>query len=448
MNSQTEAVADRRLILVELNEINFDVASAYVESLGLRHFERLLQGCCRRTSSEARYEQLEPWIQWVSAHSGLTADEHGVFRLGDIVGSKVPQMFEQIEGMGFRVGCVSAMNAENRLRCPAYFIPDPWTRTPADSSSWSQALAAAVSQAVNDNAGGRMTLRSAVALGLGLLRFAQPRHYRQYFDLARRSRGAPWRKALFLDLFLHDLHLSLFRRTKPHFSTVFLNAGAHIQHHYFLNARLGSAPGPSNPDWYVPRDADPVAEMLVLYDQLVGEYLELPDTDLIVATGLSQRPYDRVKYYWRLRDHADFLRRIGIDFSAVEPRMTRDFLIRFEDAGQALRAAEALAAVRVQGSGSPVFGDIDNRGDSLFLSLTYPEPVGPELVILANGRSVPLQPHVVFVAVKNGMHQAVGHAFFQGRSAEWAPAEGAHIGQLFHAIKSYFTQPTPRGAPV
>ena len=134
----------KRLVLVELNEVNFEVAQDYVDVLKLKHFKALLSGPRVRTSSETVYEKLEPWIQWVSAHSGKTAAEHGVFRLGDIVGTGVPQMFEQLEAKGVSVGCISAMNAENRLKSPAYFVPDPWTATPTDGSFWSRELGAAV----------------------------------------------------------------------------------------------------------------------------------------------------------------------------------------------------------------------------------------------------------------------------------------------------------------
>jgi hypothetical protein len=142
----------RPLVLIELNEANFDVARPYVARQGLKGFRTLMAGHRARTSSETEYPKWEPWIQWVLAHSGLAADEHRAFRLGDIVGKPVPQIFEQLAACGLRVGCVSPMNAENRLRRPAYFVPDPWTATPTDGSFWSRSLGAAIAQAVNDNA--------------------------------------------------------------------------------------------------------------------------------------------------------------------------------------------------------------------------------------------------------------------------------------------------------
>src|SRR4051812_44046905 len=117
-------VPSKRLVLLELNEVNFDVALQYVEPLNLRGFRTMFDGGVRKTTSEAHYEQLEPWIQWVSAHSGLRAEDHGIFRLGDIVATNVPQLFERIEAEGYSVGAVSPMNTENRLSQPAYFLPD------------------------------------------------------------------------------------------------------------------------------------------------------------------------------------------------------------------------------------------------------------------------------------------------------------------------------------
>lgn len=428
----------RQLVLVELNEVNFDFARGYVNALGLKNFARMFNGHLVKTSSESAYEELEPWIQWVSVHSGLHASEHGVFRLGDIVGSNVPQVFEQLEALGYKVGCISAMNAENRLKAPAYFIPDPWTKTPTDGSFWSRALGEAISQAVNDNAEGKITASSALNLLLGLVRFAHPRNYATYARLGLGSRKAPWRKALFLDLFLHDTHASRLRSKRPNFSTLFLNAGAHIQHHYFLNAKLGDAARMRNPAWYVPSDVDPFAEMLRVYDVILGAYLDQPGIDVIVATGLTQQPYDRIKFYYRLKDHRQFLDLLGVPCSEVLPRMTRDFLIECESPQQALQAQQLLAAVRSRSDGLPIFGEIDNRGSSLFVTMTYPEEISQDMEIEHSNGMLKLHPHVAFVAIKNGMHHAQGYAYFSTSVAEHAPNDGAHVSQLYHTIRSYF----------
>lgn len=431
----------KRLILLELNEINFDVVDNYVSTDPSRFpaLKKLLSGSRIRTSCEKQYEELEPWIQWTSVHTGKTYAEHGIFRLGDMVGSGVPQIFEQLEQAGYKVGAISAMNAENRLRQPAYFIPDPWTQTPTDSSWWSHSLGQAVSQAVNDNAQARITPKSAFQMVLGLLRFARVDHYGKYFSLVLASRRKPWLKALVLDLLLHDVHWCMFNSKKPNFSTLFLNAGAHIQHHYFFNAEPLRRCSPNkNPVWYVSEKEDPLADVLGLYDVIVGEYFARTDTDVVLATGLAQKPYNRVKFYYRLNDHSGFLRGLGITFSVVFPRMTRDFLIQFESKKQAQAAQDILAGVRVVDDNAPLFGEIDNRGDSLFVTLTYPNEITAKTQYRMGDRKASLLPEVSFVAIKNGMHQEEGFAFFTPGAARHAPADKAHVAQLGAAIMNYF----------
>jgi hypothetical protein len=431
----------KRLILLELNEINFDFVEKYLAEDSARYpsLKKLLTGARIRTSCEQQYEELEPWIQWVSVHTNKTYAEHGIFRLGDIVGSGVPQIFEQLEQAGYKVGAISAMNAENRLKNPAYFIPDPWTQTPADSSWWSRSLGQAVSQAVNDNTQSRITLKSALQVFLGLLRFARVVHYKKYLSLILASRQKPWLKALVLDLLLHDVHWAMFNSKRPNFSTLFLNAGAHIQHHYFFNAEpIRKYSKNRNPSWYVAENHDPLADVLNLYDMVVGEYFSRADTEVVLATGLAQKPYERVKFYYRLKKHADFLRGLGIEFKEVFPRMTRDFLITFKNDAHALAAQNLLTSVRVSDGDAPLFGEIDNRGKSLFVTLTYPLEIMDSTSYCVGHQKLPLLPEVNFVAIKNGMHQEEGFAFFTPGIALYAPVDNAHVSKLGATIKDFF----------
>ncbi|MAH15120.1 MAG: hypothetical protein CMN65_05145 [Sphingomonadaceae bacterium] len=434
------------LILLALNEINFEIARQYVDGLDLRGFRAILSGDLRSTSSEVEYEELEPWIQWVSAQTGQTAREHGIFRLGDIVSGKDAQFFEQIEAMGKQVGAVCPMNAENRLSKPAFFIPDPWTKTPSDGGFWSRHLTKAVAQAVNDNSEGKLTAASALVLALGVLRFARPRNYRHYAKLALRSRQAPWRKALFLDLFLNDLHQGLRSARKPHFSMLFLNAGAHIQHHYMLNSRAVSTGARQNPSWYIGSHEDPMAEMFVIYDSIIREYLEDKSINLILATGLRQVPYTQATFYYRLRDPANFLNAFGIRPAAVLPRMTRDCLLEFSSEEEAAEAQQIMQSIVSSVDQVPLFEEIDNRGQSLFVTLTYPNEITGDTVAEGTGRRVPLLDHTVFVAIKNGKHDPQGYVYCQGEVAKYAPDDGDHVKNLHSTVMNFFGENNPAQA--
>jgi hypothetical protein len=69
------------LVLVELNEVNFDVVQEYIDKgESLPNFETLMRYESRLTTSEKQYDLLEPWIQWPSVHTGKTYSEHQIFR--------------------------------------------------------------------------------------------------------------------------------------------------------------------------------------------------------------------------------------------------------------------------------------------------------------------------------------------------------------------------------
>ena len=149
----------KNLVLLQLNEINFDYIKDYNKKYKLKNFDKLINNNLLETSSEKEYEKLEPWIQWTSLHTGKKADDHKIFRLGDIVNSPLEQIFEKIEKKGFKIGALFPMNAKNSLKNPEYFIPDPWTNTEPSDSFWCKNLHKSTKQVINDNSSGKITFK-------------------------------------------------------------------------------------------------------------------------------------------------------------------------------------------------------------------------------------------------------------------------------------------------
>jgi hypothetical protein len=428
----------KRLILIELNEINFDYVKDYIKNYNLPNFSKLLDGKLSETTSEKEYEELEPWVQWVSAHTGKKLAEHNVFRLGDVVNSDVDQIFERVEAKGYSVGCISPMNASNKLLKPSYFIPDPWTMTKSDNSFWSRKLTEVIQQVVNDNAQSKVSIKNLFLLLAGILRFARFKNYPRYLKLAFSVLKKPWSKAMFLDLFLHDVHLTLLKKKKPNFSTLFINAGAHIQHHYLFNAKpYKNRDKIKNPDWYISPNDDPLLDLLKLYDNIIGEYLT-SDYDVIIATGLTQLPFTHEKYYWRIKNHSDFLNKLNIKFKSVAPRMTRDFLIEFSSEEDALIAEKQLSNVKSVVDGICLFNDIDNRKTSLFVTLTYPNKLNKIFEISNEEQKLDIKSDLAFVAIKNGMHSPKGYLYLKGSFNDDLLKE-THVKVIYNLIDDYFS---------
>jgi len=427
-----------KLILVELNEINFDVINKYIaRGESLKSFKKIIDSNLQTTQAEDAYRNLEPWIQWPSVHTGLAYKDHNVFRLGDIVKCEAEQIFEKVEKAGYRVGSISAMNASNKLQNPSYFIPDPWTSTDPDQSYLSKALTDAISQAVNDNSESKISLKSIISLLIATFSLVKITKLPKLAKYALSSISKPWRKAIFLDMLLHEIHKTLIKRKKPNFSTIFFNAGAHIQHHYFHNSSVSNTYNLNNPDWYIAKNNDPLLEMLMVYDQILSDYIGAEGFELIVATGLSQKPFEELKFYYRLRDHKSFLNELGIPNFKVQPRMTRDFLISFESIEDALKSEKMLKDILVDKS-KPLFGEVDNRGKDIFVVLTYPNEINEDTFFYFNNIKYHLKDFVTFVAIKNGEHQSKGFAHYSRNLHSYLPENNSHVSNIHNVIVDYF----------
>ena len=160
----------KKLILIELNEINFDIAKKYLKDFELKNFN-IICNDLSTSRSEREYSKLEPWIQWVSVHTGLSADNHKVFRLGESKSLQHEQIFEKIEKKGFDVGVLFSMNAINKTIKSKYFVPDPWTDTDASDSFWCKNLHKSIRQAVNDNSEGKIEFKSYLIILSACIKF-------------------------------------------------------------------------------------------------------------------------------------------------------------------------------------------------------------------------------------------------------------------------------------
>lgn len=403
------------VIMLELNEVNFDHIREYVKLGKLPNFGKMLEDFALiLTTSEEKYEELEPWIQWVTAHTGLSLAEHEVFRLGDIVDKKIPQIWDVLESRGLKVGAISPMNASNSCRSAEFFLPDPWTRTGVTGSALLKHLSAAISQAVNDNANGRVLFKSLLFLTLGLITYGRPSNYPLYVRIITLIfKRRPWAGALLLDQLFFDVFVRLMKKRRPNFASLFLNAGAHIQHHYMFNSAVSCAPF-KNPSWYVQQDADPVLEVYTLYDHVVGQVREIfPDARLMLATGLHQQLHNELTFYWRLKDHKKFLCSVGVSYGRLEPRMSRDFILYYSSPKEAAVASNRLT--EIQSTEGIALFEVDNRGKSLFVTLAWANDIPKNFeYFVGNEVKRDFRQHVAFVAIKNGEHNGTGYLIDTG----------------------------------
>lgn len=429
-----------KVCLIELNEVCFDAVESYIkQGHKLENFSRLIERGLIRTRSEDRYELLEPWIQWVSVHTGKTYEEHKIFRLGDIEKANLIQIFEKIENRGYSVGSISAMNSKNNLKNPSFFIPDPWTKTDSDSSFASKLLAKGISEAVNTNSSKSSNKLALIKIIIGAAFVIHPK---QYFKLIKKlswALKASWRKPIFLDILIIEIFKSHLRRKKPDFGCVFLNAAAHIQHHYYLSSQIIENGDYKNPQWYIDSMADPMLEVYKEYDRFLGFLIKDKTYKYITATGLSQKPVQKPVFYYRLSNHNNFLNKCGIKYTSVDPRMTRDFLIRFDSNYNRDYALKILSSYTL--NSIEFFGEIEKRNKELFVTLTYPYEITKKSELLSVHKNSPnfeILNYVNFVAIKNAEHSDVGYLSTHPNINSRFLNNDMHVSKLFDVLCDIF----------
>ena len=402
-----------QIIFIQLNEINFNYVKKYIKKYNLKNFKKVEKDLSL-TISEKRYDLLEPWIQWYTIHTGLKAKEHGVYRLGDSVNYSHPQIFEELENLGLKIGVISSMNSVNRLKKPSYFIPDPWTSTQSDSDFFSKLIAKTLRDLVNNNATGKSSKMSFLYLILIFFKFVRLKNYKKFINLAF-SYKKKWNKAIFLDKLLHEIHLKLLAKNKPNFSSIFFNGGAHIQHHYLLNS-LANNSSEKNPTEILSNKDDPLKDLLFASDEILGEYYK-KFNNIIIATGLTQKVVDKPEYYYRLNDHQNFLKKNKVKFKKIEPRMSRDFLIIFENNSDRDKAFNVLNSLHL--NKKKLFGILDKRQKSIFTTLTYNQKILKNDIYYSNNEKKKIINDISFVAIKNGHHDRNGFVYTKGKIKEY-----------------------------
>lgn len=432
----------KKLIFIELNELNFDEVKYYVSKYDLKNFKKLLKFNYQRTLSEKKYNLLEPWIQWVTIHTGLSAKQHKVFHLGDISKLKKKQIFEIIESKGFNVGVISAMNSINRLKKPKYFIPDPWTKTTPDHSFLSRLITNVLSSTVKKNTNLKLNVTTILKLLYIFFRVVRISQYTYFFYLFLQSIRKKWFKAIFLDYLINEIHLRYYNKFSPNFSTVFFNAAAHIQHHYFLMSKK-NLNKKLIPEWYISKKNNPFKDVVKSYDKMLEYYLNDSKNkfDLILATGLTQTPVKKPIFYWKIKKYDIFLDFFDVKFIEIRQLMSRDFVIYSKSSQEIKKNFNILNNIYISNKKinkkEKAFKILKKRKDSIFVTLTYSSNVDSNDFFIYEQKKLNMRDNIEFVAIKNGEHHHEGYFFTNIKNNRFKGK--INIKKIHNLIINYFT---------
>jgi type I phosphodiesterase/nucleotide pyrophosphatase len=308
------------LVLLEFNELTPALMDRFIADGKLPNFARLRQSSeVFISDAEEQEPNLEPWIQWVTVHTGVPYSEHGIFRLSEAHKLQYSNVWDLASKEGRAVWICASMNAKRENGTKGYFLPDPWSTHLSTQPPDLLPYFLFVQRNVQEHTNERVRLSKADYLRFvrfmianGLSANSVVSIFRQLLSERRTGTGR-WRRAFILEKLQFDVFRSIYRRTRPAFSTFFLNSTAHMQHMYwrYLEPELFTAPLNQK------KKAEYESSILEGYramDDLLGRMLALvgEEATIVLSTALSQQPCLRYegeggKWSYRPKDFVQFM---------------------------------------------------------------------------------------------------------------------------------------------
>jgi hypothetical protein len=435
----------QKVLLLEFNEINWPVVDRLIEERGagfLPNFVRLReQGAWAQQSAVERPPLLDPWITWVTLHTGVSPAVHGASVLeqdSETISAK--RTWQYVAEAGRSVGVFGSISAYPPKPLKGFMVPGPFAPsddTFPDSLRPVQAINRRYTQAHNKTSrspgvveGLRIGSR---LLGLGL----RPSTCLRVAAQLLRERVSPhmrWRRVSLQPLMNFDFFDKLYRRERPDFATWHSNHAAHYMHHYWRAWDDSNFPSKAPPGERE-KFGDAVPYGYRICDELLGRAMRLIDdqTVLVLASSMGQQPYvsekyDQGKIVVRIKDIGTLLEVIGRDgITDVLPTMVPQWNLTVPDAKRRMEVRNQFEGVRriVRGQEEPGFS-VSETGQILTITPMglAREPKGVEYLFPgAAGRPAMRQPLERLFAVdtptvKQGMHHINGVLAFYGKGIQ------------------------------
>lgn len=396
---------NKKLIILQINEVNFDLVKKYISKNYLPNFKYFLNKFnFLETSSEEKYENLEPWIQWVSFYSGKKFSEHKVSHLNDFDEKEWNFLKDLEQKYNKRLALLFPMNLKNNFNEKSLFIPDPWTETSINASKSIKKIFYIFKNIILENAGNNIKFSDLISI-LNFSLFKTSINFK-LFIIKNFLKIIKYKfyKAIIFDYLCWEIFKLVKKNNNYDIFSLFLNSCAHIQHHYFLNSSVEHFEN-KNPTWYI-KNVDPILECLKAYDYFLEEFKKEKNVEFLIITGLSQTAITNPVYYYNLKDHNNFFKKIGVNFTKIIKRMSRDYTLYFENKEDLNVAEIKISSLKLNGQNIFSFKISENRA---YVELIYDKEIKKKDIINIDHQKLILKENVNFIAIKNSIHNQKGY---------------------------------------
>lgn len=363
----------KNVFVIELNEFNEELLQAAVKAHPLPALTKVLNMKCSHYRTADRYNSgyLEPWVQWLSIHTGKPATQHRIKHLGDVPDLKSPQCWETLSEHQITTGVWGLMNAERRNNPHTlFFLPDPWTFSEGAYPKPLNRLLSLPRYLAKHYQ--NLDLITTVIKGLSLIQsYFSHKLLTPIVKELPTLLKAKWqfgkKHCVFISFFEYVSALMLIQyktRYKPRVTFAFFNSLAHLQHHHWREGTTTVTPELLYGLQYLDR----------IFAALFAAF---PEDHFVIHNGLTQMNTNHEKPWvlYRQKDPKKFLKAMHIPALRIEQHMTHDGHVFFKTPMDCVYSFHVLKQARL--NNKFLFKVELNPCDpcKLFYQLNYTDPL-------------------------------------------------------------------------
>lgn len=400
----------KKVLILELNEFNNELLKSAAEILKLKNIQKVLALNYTKLTTNDTYDSnyLEPWVQWVSAHTGVPSSTHHVKHLGDVPGLEHQQIWEILSQYNVSSGVWGLMNASrNEADKCQFFFPDPWTFSekayPKDLNAFLDLPRYASKNYFNLNKYKLFNMFTNAVKTIFKTRLSSIFFFNLPSLLANiiRFGGQHFVYISFADYISSKVFLKHKEKYNTDFSILFLNSIAHLQHHHW--------------DGHDYKNNKALKYGLKYLDKILNNiFCSLGKDDVfIMMTPLSQvnTNHESPWILYRQLDQANFLHETRIKYERVEPHMSYDAHVFFKTDEDCLNATHILRNARIEGKPLFLVETYDDNRRKIFYRIDYFEQLNSNAVMEINGRKFKFFSLFKAVVRRTGKHIPEGYIY-------------------------------------
>lgn len=406
-----------KTILLELNEFSLNLLAQYAHKY--KHIQKMLEMNHIKLKIEDDYEsnRLEPWVQWVSIHTGLSAKKHGIIHLGDIENLAAPQLWEKNNNLSVVWGCLNSKqgNANNNV----LFFPDPWSKQKTNIRGVFNILS--FLEIATGNRTSIPFFKIFVHMLASIFEYLKLLNIKVLKAVPLMLTVPTSSKAYVIAEYLNLLiFIKLVQSSKGN-GILFINSLAHFQHHYWEPSKR------KHLDW-----------CLRAVDRMLRDLFS-SNCELLICNGLSQEnSFFEERWYSHVPKggFGKLLELLNIEYENLRPCMSYDCIVEFKDTEQKTLAINAIRKCKVRDIETPLFllDDYGKESLNLFIRLDF---YGDKSQMLQIGNSsYKLSDLFLSSDVRTGRHIQECDLFFCGEKK----TNLKFNYELYHLLEEKFDQ--------